>query len=74
MRVVRTPGVMGGYPCFEGTRICFDTVLNLVDWEDFTPADIPEWYPTLTPDAWDAAIRFYVLEATAEERSYVRIV
>lgn len=74
MAVVRTPGVMGGFPCFEGTRIPFDTVLNLVDWEFYTPSDIPEMYPSLSIDAWDAAIRFFVLDATADERKYVRLV
>ena len=69
-RVVARRGVMAGWPCFDGTRIAYDTVLRLVDFETVMPEDVPAFFPSLSADAWVAAARYAVrahLSALDEE-------
>lgn len=57
-RIVSTPGLMGGYPCFEGTRIPWDTPLRIVDFRTVFPADVPTYYPSLDVDSFDVAMEY----------------
>jgi uncharacterized protein (DUF433 family) len=59
-RIVSERGVLGGWPCFEGTRIPYDTVLRLVDHDTITEHDVPDWYPSLTISSWRVAAEYAV--------------
>lgn len=54
--IVSDPRVMGGAPCFEGTRIPFDTVAQLIDYRTIFPEEVPYYYPSLTVDDVQAAL------------------
>lgn len=47
-QIVKTPGVVGGRPRIEGTRIAVDLILEFTA-SGFSEADILEFYPHLTP-------------------------
>ena len=48
------PGVLGGYPVVQGTRVPFDAVAALAA-DDLPAAEIVAIYPSVAPDAvWDA--------------------
>lgn len=68
-RIASRRGVLGGFPCFDGTRIPYDTVLRLVDHDTITEHDVPEYFPRLTIDSWRVAAEYAVerhLEALDE--------
>lgn len=50
--------VMGGIPVIEGTRIPFDTVADLVDFKTIFPEDVPNYFPSVTPEAAQHAVDF----------------
>jgi uncharacterized protein (DUF433 family) len=56
--IVRREGVCGGRPTIEGSRISVD---NLALWlkEGYTPADMTEAYPHVTPAAIYDALSYY---------------
>ncbi len=69
--IVSEPGTLGGWPCFEGTRIPYDTVLRLVDHDTITEHDVPTFYPSLTISSWRVAAEYAVsrhLEALDTEQ------
>lgn len=48
-RVVSIPGIMGGEPCFEGTRIPASIIAQLIHPDgDMTTAEVVGVYPSLT--------------------------
>ena len=51
------PGIRSGKPCFEGTRIAADDVLDYLA-SGMTPAEIVDDLPELTEAHVGAAIRF----------------
>jgi uncharacterized protein (DUF433 family) len=59
-RIVSQRRVLGGWPCFEGTRIPYDTVLRLVDHDTIKEHDVPDWYPSLTISSWRVAAEYAV--------------
>ena len=55
--IVTRPGVRSGKPCFEGSRIAVDDVLDYLA-SGMAPAEIVDDFPELTEDHVRAAIRF----------------
>src|SRR5687767_10943008 len=56
--IVRRPGVVGGRPRIEGTRIPVWQIANLWNRGE-TAADLLEAYPRLTPAALHSALAYY---------------
>lgn len=54
---VRLPR-MGGWPTIEGTRIPFDTISSLVDYETVHPEDVQHYYPQVSPQLAQQAVEF----------------
>lgn len=54
------PDVQGGQPCIEGTRMPAQAVCSLFYDHGFSTVEIrgPDWYPHLTQDQVEAALRF----------------
>lgn len=52
------PGRLGGWPTIEGTRVGYDEVAQLVDYETVFPADVALYYPTVSAEAAIGAINF----------------
>lgn len=52
------PQRMGGWPTIEGTRVPYDTIARLVDYQTVTPEDVPDFYPTVTAEAAEDAVSF----------------
>ena len=66
-RILSVPGVLGGKPVIEGTRIPVQVLLqNLRD--GWTIAELLEDYPQLTPMRLDAALE-YAIKAMGEPPS-----
>lgn len=59
------PGVMGGAPVIEGTRVPVTTIVGLLG-QGLSPDQVLVDYPTLTRDDILAALRFAA--AAADER------
>ncbi len=55
--VVTTPGVRGGKPCFTGTRITVEDVLDYLA-SGMTIAQIVAEFPELTNELVNAAVEF----------------
>ena len=51
------PGVRGGYPVIEGTRVPYDLVATLLA-DGIQPADIASFYPSVGPEAAEGARAF----------------
>lgn len=49
---------MGGWPTIEGTRIPYDTISALVDFETVTPADVQHYYPHVSAQQAQQAVDF----------------
>lgn len=49
---------LGGWPTIEGTRVPFDVVANLIAGGDIAPADVPLYYPSVSPAAALDALDF----------------
>lgn len=64
-RITRTPGLMGGNPCVDGTRVTVATVLDEVFAGTFDD-EIHRRYPTLPEGSVDACMRWAV-EALSDE-------
>jgi uncharacterized protein (DUF433 family) len=62
------PGVLTGKPVVRGTRLAVDFLLELFA-SGWTPAQVLESYPQLTPDALRAVFAF-AAEAMHEESFY----
>jgi uncharacterized protein (DUF433 family) len=63
--IVRDPKICGGQPVFVGTRVTLRTVLaSLADGD--TPEQILRSFPTLTPEAVQAAIAFAAASASED--------
>ena len=63
--VVATPGVRGGKPCFAGTRITVEDVLDYLA-SGMTIAQIVADFPELTNELVNAAVEF---ESVRERRT-----
>lgn len=63
--VVATPGVRGGKPCFAGTRITVEDVLDYLA-SGMTIAQIVADFPELTNELVTAAVEF---ESVRERRT-----
>lgn len=57
--------VLAGYPVIRGTRVPYDLVSSLVN-DGVPPAEIADFYPSVTPEGAEDAVRFarYVEERT----------
>ncbi len=56
-RIVSKPGILYGKPVIEGTRLSVETILqNLAS--GYTPDDLLDAYPFLTPEDIIAAIEY----------------
>jgi uncharacterized protein (DUF433 family) len=51
------PGVRGGYPVIEGTRVPFDAVASLVE-DGIPPERIADFYPAVSADNAQGAVEF----------------
>ena len=51
------PEVRSGYPCIRGTRVPFHLVAGLVE-DGVEPAEVAEFYPSVTAEAARDAMRF----------------
>jgi uncharacterized protein (DUF433 family) len=51
------PGIRGGYPVIDGTRVPYDVVAGLVA-DGVPPAEVATFYPSVTPEAASAALDF----------------
>lgn len=51
------PGVRGGYPVIEGTRVPYDAVAALLD-DGIEPDDVAAFYPSVGADAARGAVAF----------------
>lgn len=49
---------MGGWPTIEGTRIPYDTISDLVDFETVQPEDVQHYYPTVSAEQARQAVDF----------------
>lgn len=49
---------LGGWPTIEGTRIPYDTVANLVDFQTVYPLDVEHYYPSVSSAAAQDAVDF----------------
>ncbi|NED96429.1 DUF433 domain-containing protein [Phytoactinopolyspora alkaliphila] len=49
---------MGGWPTISGTRVPYDTIADLVDYRTVFPKDVPHFYPTVSAEAAEDAVRF----------------
>lgn len=47
---------LGGWPTAAGTRVGYDTIANLVDYDTIGPEDVAYYYPGVTPEAALGAI------------------
>jgi uncharacterized protein (DUF433 family) len=56
--IVRVPGVVGGRPAIKGTRISVDFLADLLE-AGWSPQDILESYPHLTPAGVYDALSYY---------------
>lgn len=52
------PGRLGGWPTVAKTRIPFNTIAQLVDYETVYPEDVEHYYPTVSADAAQDAVTF----------------
>ncbi|MFJ6532540.1 DUF433 domain-containing protein [Microbacterium sp. NPDC091662] len=52
------PKRLGGWPTVDGTRVGFDSVAKLVDFETVFPEDVAEFYPAVSASAAEDAVRF----------------
>lgn len=52
------PQRMGGWPTIEGTRVPYDTIARLVDYQTVFPDDVQEFYPSVSADAANDAVAF----------------
>jgi len=52
------PERMGGWPTVNGTRVTFDSVARLVDFETVFPEDVADYYPEVDEAAARDAVRF----------------
>lgn len=52
------PERMGGIPVISGTRIPYDTIARLVDYETIYPKDVTHYYPQVSAEAVRDAIDF----------------
>ncbi|WP_235934177.1 DUF433 domain-containing protein [Paramicrobacterium chengjingii] len=43
--------VLGGWPVVAGTRVPYDVVASLVDFESVTPEEIEDFYPSVSAEA-----------------------
>lgn len=57
--IVQTPGVLGGKPRIDGTRISVEMILEDLS-HGMTPADILESYESLTLEDVQTAIAFAI--------------
>lgn len=51
-------GRLGGWPTIAGTRVGYDVISNLVDHETIYPEDVSYYYPTVSAEAAESALRF----------------
>ncbi|WP_346007414.1 DUF433 domain-containing protein [Janibacter terrae] len=49
---------MAGWPTIEGTRIPYDTIADLVDFETVRPEDVPHYYPQVSAEQALQAVDF----------------
>lgn len=52
------PDRLGGWPTVSGTRVAFDSVARLVDYETVFPEDVADYYPDVDTNAALDALRF----------------
>jgi len=52
------PKRLGGWPTVSGTRVAFDSVARLVDFETVFPEDVADFYPDVDATAARDAVRF----------------
>lgn len=52
------PRRLGGWPTIERTRVPYDVIANLVDFDTILPEDVPSLYPSVTADAARSAVSF----------------
>jgi uncharacterized protein (DUF433 family) len=57
VKIVSKPGVLGGKPVIEGTRISVEHILEMIG-AGATAKDIAAGYPDLTEEAVYEAVRF----------------
>ena len=65
-RITSLPGVCGGRPCVEGTRLEISIILEYLE-NGFTFNEIEEEYPFLSHDDISATIRYARLNIEKEE-------
>lgn len=51
-------GRMGGWPTIEGTRVPYDTIARLVDFQTINPEDVPNYYPSVSAEQALQAVDF----------------
>lgn len=66
--IVTAPDVLAGKPAVRGTRLGVEFLLGLLA-AGWTPAQLLESYPTLTPEALRAVLAF-AAEVVREEALY----
>lgn len=65
-KIVKTPGVIGGKPRIDGTRIGVHNIVEYVVEDEYTAPEVAEKvYPHLTPDDVNSALDYY--EANEDE-------
>jgi len=52
------PARLGGWPTIEGTRVPYDDIARLVDFESVFPEDVQGYYPSVTASAAEDAVEF----------------
>lgn len=52
------PERLGGWPTVSGTRVAFDSIARLVDFETVFPEDVSDYYPDVDETAARDALRF----------------
>lgn len=57
VKIVKDPGILGGKPVIEGTRLSVSLIQEHVA-NGFTEADILKCHPHITPEGVAAALRY----------------
>jgi uncharacterized protein (DUF433 family) len=59
-RIVSDPGIMGGTPVFEGTRVPVSIIIEEMSKGKFDSEHYKKHYPSLTPEHLQLAIRLTI--------------
>ena len=66
VKIISTPGILGGKPIIAGTRVSVELVLDLLA-NDWSATKILQEYPHLTKDAVQAAIVYAANRVSGEK-------